>query len=871
MGLFGSKKTYVSTTVYNLAGPIEDRPNYLKTIVLGNAISDKNFSLGSTLTQGYLHGPGMRLRSFFRWAQDNYTSAVGQMSSTLKPSINIDEAAIQASIPHGAGEEVVVKSSNLGGADIEIWAEQWILDNYPERIDEAWTASWDGTQGHITWPDTTVSDFMPWWYEPGGFYVFATYQLKYGYDEGPVVPGTVVTLGSSDSYPDNSGYTLDENTSTTHPVVLNTTTNTTVSYSDGRPNETSSDTVSNSTSYTDTHLRYVKTEYMGQSSSEDRLYSIKTYQSRDETGAVTVHTTTTTSSEVIAGGVTKTTTVEVVEDQIVYTRKYRIDTQDITEKEWSTDKVFIYKFGTGNASLDAMLGEAVEDEGYFPFIPVRANNDWVNENPLIPPNIFPLVKKAYRKSIGGRWSDLVEKLSDNEDLDDLDWIYVVFGVSLNTPEVAGRIYAYDLLKRCMESIGSGEDAMAIWNAQNAVAVVAEADWQAWKAAQADSGNPLYGTDEPPRYPLLYPPSQEIRIFQATQPQLLYDVRLSWNQISEDAGSGPAKPGAKKGDCWFEKGGTSPQEITYLWRQVEDNAWTRLTILGLTSKNYIWQDNHVTVTAHEALDDAEESGFLFPIHYPTYKLMGLIDGTQLSTSCVYLLINTFQVVKKKWYQTGIFKIFIVIVAIVISVYTGGLGGAGLLGGNAAVGASLGFTGLTASIVGGIANAFAAMLLIKMIGVFSNAVFGDQVGALITAIASFVAIGVGVGLANGQNLSLSMGQMMRAENIMKLANVVGRGYAGYVQASMEADYADFQQKMKEIEDQSKQISDLYAQNIGYGRGQFDPMSFLDVATVPVIETGDAFLTRTLMTGSDVVGLSLDLLSNFSDLTLSTDLAI
>ena len=58
MGLFsGSKKTYVSSVVYNMAGPEENRANYLKTLVISNVISDHDTSMSNTITQGYLGGP----------------------------------------------------------------------------------------------------------------------------------------------------------------------------------------------------------------------------------------------------------------------------------------------------------------------------------------------------------------------------------------------------------------------------------------------------------------------------------------------------------------------------------------------------------------------------------------------------------------------------------------------------------------------------------------------------------------------------------------------------------------------------------------------------------------------------------------------
>ena len=72
MGLFSSTKIYVSSTVYNLAGDEINRPDYLKSLVLGNLLTKTDMDIADTIQSGYIKGPGIKLRNFFRWAQDNY-------------------------------------------------------------------------------------------------------------------------------------------------------------------------------------------------------------------------------------------------------------------------------------------------------------------------------------------------------------------------------------------------------------------------------------------------------------------------------------------------------------------------------------------------------------------------------------------------------------------------------------------------------------------------------------------------------------------------------------------------------------------------------------------------------------------------------
>ena len=63
MGLGSSKKKIkVFSDIYNLAGDINKRPNFLKTLVFGQTMYKSHPSMGRAITDGYLKGPGIKLR-----------------------------------------------------------------------------------------------------------------------------------------------------------------------------------------------------------------------------------------------------------------------------------------------------------------------------------------------------------------------------------------------------------------------------------------------------------------------------------------------------------------------------------------------------------------------------------------------------------------------------------------------------------------------------------------------------------------------------------------------------------------------------------------------------------------------------------------
>lgn len=368
------------------------------------------------------------------------------------------------------------------------------------------------------------------------------------------------------------------------------------------------------------------------------------------------------------------------------------------------------------------------------------------------------------------------------------------------------------------------------------------------------------------------------------------MTIGWNYVSETTHSGQAWSGAKQGQLRARyagditltrknirtasnSGSAKKLEVTYTFYSMQEyellwqdgnNTYRKLRVLGLNHNNRVYKNKSVHIDVAEAMGDAEESGFIIPLHTNIYRSMSLVRSTQLSTACSYLVMNSYKKVKQKWYQTGAFKIVVVVVAVVVSVFTAGAGGAGILGAYGAVGASLGFVGLAAVIVGAVANAIAAMVLISIITKVSTALFGDKLGFIIAAIASMVAMNVGTALSTGTSLSTLASEMMNAQNIMQLTSSVGNGISQYINASTAATIQKAEKVMQQYNTDMMAINKQYEEMFGTaGQGVIDPMQFVSM------ESLDSFLSRTLMTGSDIADLSLDMIGNYSDMTLNTDL--
>lgn len=819
MGLFGSKKVYVSSTVQNLAGKEADRPNYLKTTVIGSVLADQE-GIADTLQRAYLKGPQMKLRSFYRWSQrDGTYDQIGSPDAIIGSLSNISGTVVATQIPRDDSQSVSVQTAEVGVADYSYWSEQYILENYKDRFDTEWSSDLDEATGviTITWEDESTTTFTPTM-DKEATYIYAAYMVT---EEGKTKE--TVENDPVDGEPDLEDYTL--------------------------VSDVTEDDVRTRT--------YTKEIYLG--TDEDILGGDKTLKD--------VYTLVWTTTD-------------------APTSSYQVTVETIIVKEWIGPYVFIYKVGSGNAVLDALVESSEEDyndQQFYPFIPIRLDNEFLSDNNY--PDAYAQAKKAFKKSVDGDMDDVIDELSDLESLDDIDHCYAVFGVSANVVENTSRQYMYLFFKKLMDSqVTSGSD-YAEWQENMAAFQESLTAWLEWRDAQDDwIGDP---GDEPAvlAYPLL--PKSLMTLNANGLADFKYKVEISWQTIAETSGSGLAKEDAKVGEVWFETissdllqdklyfkkslitvNSKDSDLIRMYWQKDADN-WVALDILGMEHKNYIYKKKYVGITLKEALEDTEESGFIVPLHYGVVKEMSLVASTQMTTACCYLVFNSYVIKKTGLLGSIFFKILLVVVIIVVIVYAPQLAPT-LANAAAATGTAVGLTGTAALVAGAAINAIAAMVISSIIMKASVAIFGDKLGLIIGTIASVVAMNAGANLLGGQGLTVNFGNMMSAANLTTLTSAVGNVVTGLLRISTMNVIEKSQALQEEYKKQMGEVEDAYADLVGYARGIIDPLA-LSQADNTLVESPSTFLTRTLMTGTDIAQMSMDMLTNMVDITTSNDLPL
>lgn len=900
MGLFDDdEEISVASTLYNLAGDEDERPNFLKSTLFAGIMANSE-SLGDEIVGSYLNGPGIKLRQFFNYCKRN--DFFGLPYATFRQSLVLDPDDVKTAITIPStptGLSLSVTSARVNDGSFDMFAEQYIMNNMYSRILDDWVASYDVDTNTITiqFGNGDIETFNPVDYSSKSTYITAKYYYFFADQTADWVVGSVVSVSA---LPDLTGWTENSSTSTFTPTPLVRTADVVISYNNGDPDEYDSYDASTTGELSTAESEYEGTFYVSDNGnqvvwSHEKYFFTATDYITDDYVEVIVE------EEDLGGGVIKTTTTTITGEQITARWDQQHDTQEIIEGEiYEHERTFIYKIGSGNATLDALVTEASEEgwEEFFPYMPIRLKNKSILHEDY--EDMYADIKKAYRRATDKPFADLVEAVEDNDDIDDIDYATVVYGVSLNVKENSARKYLFSFFDQQFAA-QTNPNAIAEFQADLAQY---EADMAALEEYEATDWENTHYISRPPPPPVPSAPSlpQRSLVVRTDGEGRVdnFDLRTYWTQIDREFNTGTftfidpdtlVSRDSKLNDCMLTNGASITYQVrdgytqtgtgdnatetvryrtvsipsTKIYLQTGDDSYTVITVYGLAHKNVIYDGESVKITAKEALNDDDPSGFIIPLHYPTLIAMGIKDYTQISTACVHILFNSYEVVTTKWYEKGIFRILLVILVIVIAVivFPGAFaGGGGLLGGNLAIGTAAGLTGTAALVVGVVANYLAAIVVSQLLSTFAAEAFGPKWGALVSAL-----LGFALGFAMG-------GFQFDLKTLFNLTNALANGYAGYMQGEAQEIYAEAADEAKKYEKEMEKIQKMIDDLLGGNDLNFNPLFLTDTAygNEPdrvgsyQPETADQFIQRTMLTGSDIVDISKTLVYDHASISLT-----
>lgn len=895
----GRKKIYVSSVIYNLAGEYDERTDYIKHLVMQGVMSGN--SVGSTLVNGTIHGPRSEMQNYFKWAKRNYPMGMPMggifKTDTLRPD---QVLPFLEAVPPYVGWDISIYKTGIVFADYFDWASKWVVANFPDRFHSNWTAEINDDNNLITviWEDETTDSFVPLEYNFSARYVQAHFNYTKAPD--PLDPGVLISSGSTSGpialeidLPDLAKYELIEEyeipSQTKNLTEVETITEV---FSDGRPDVV---TVNTSSSGSRSYTKFVQHFRRLGVVSQDPLDLEHLFMQRfdleiwkepryEETLVEDV-----VVDEPFPGVTRTTTTVTVTQDFSFPAGEDWYWKEDLYQIDWgykSTPQLFQYMIGSGRPELDALDTPPEDQDGYFPMIPVRTHNKMVNHEDLVE-TVYPDAKKAWKRASGGKLIKLIEKVEDNANLGDIDHAFLINGVCLNNITQPAKLYIRTFFNRMYaEQVTSIADYEAFLALEAEKQAYSDA-YELWLVEGGEEPIP------PASLTMKAPARTQIRVHCPDERTNHYDFRVEWRTMTDIIIPGLIDPEGtetnyvklQKGipQTWSEMnegGGVIGMIASVLRKDVDDCLeilWQEnqaqhrmLRIYGLKHVNKVYGGKSVDTTSDEALDDGDDSGFIIPFHYSTMRMMPLKDTNQLCLENTLIVFNCYVIVKKKWYQTFLGQLFIVFVFIAAAaVFTGGaslFAGGGILGSNVAIGGLLGMNGLAGALVGAMANALAGMIITQILNAGLVKIFGAKWGAILSAVFSIVMGGFSKGLLGGE-FNFSFNTFLRADNLLKLTNSVLTAISIHIQEMTQGVFDQMSQDKDEYDKANRDLMEQALEVLGTS-ANFDPMALTDFQKSAPRESSDTFLSRTLLTGSDIAELTHSMITDFSAINLDME---
>jgi hypothetical protein len=875
---FDSDEEIVSgSSAYNLAGDVINRGNFLKNNILHTVMSGASkYGIGKSIVDAHVKGPAASYKRFYRWAESSgYNTQVGNLGGLIYSAEPLSVAGFQYLVPVQATLDQRAISNTVSSLDLHLIALEWIINNTPADRNKEFTASQEQLLGVFT-GNILIT------YVLGGTVVFTpTYNLNsnmpfmYLYYEERVkdIPVITDTGWVTATPPAKVGFTGSPVT-VPQVIVQDEITTTLTEYSDGTPSTTVVTTVPLNLAFDKITGTYTKvTTIVATPLIVGKVTTLVQYE---ESFYNVVYTDVVTVTVEVIMGVTVTTTVTVSTPSLVVYWKYRQVTTELSQTKWSPFKLKIYQKGT-DITGDGLLFSVSNDlQKFYPIIPLRRENTMVDLGNF--PTQYGWNRKAVRRCFGTKrkYNDLIDSLTDNPDISDIDHAWTVFGVSLGTQQQDGKKYLYEFFKNLSDTtIGMGG---AIKNPSTF-----GTQWAAYVAALKSSTNDeIAGTGRPTP-----PVMQDYTMFtnsSGTVQDWLYNVTITAKGGGQVLGTGyHANALGKVGKTWTYIKYTITLEIvrvdaagdyTYTFRdfaviafgkQLTSNSWEEYEFFDLVHVNNVYGGLAVTTLGDAAIASMNEnSSFIVPLFDDAFDELTLVRRTQLSLECAFLVVNYYDKVKIPWYAPGFFKIIVVIIIIVVAVYTGYVSGesVGVLGSNAAVGTSLGLTGAAAITAGAIANAAAAAVISGLLTKVSTAIFGEEFGRIIGLIASAISINA-LSSPDSFNLANSWTELTKADNLIKLSFSGVEQYGSYLQGQASEINTKTQAVLLESNEVLQEITRMTQELLG--NTGIDPATITNALRYAT-ENPAQFLSRTTMTGTEIAELSMKIIEDFPNLQLT-----
>lgn len=514
----------------------------------------------------------------------------------------------------------------------------------------------------------------------------------------------------------------------------------------------------------------------------------------------------------------------------------------------SRKQYFMYRSGSGTyPTLDAINNQTVRASTYYPVVPLRVNNvDKTNPN-NVSANQFKTSTTLLNK-MGLKFRDLGNKINENPDVGDIDHAFFVLGISLNSQYESSKDYLHEFFKYLAQISPSDKERYILWRNS-----FVEVDG----TAQSTS---------PP------PPVNNLSLKQDP-----YDISIAYQyaELTVKNGSigpigtvtrstGPAASitivsNNNNNNSIDLEGDVSV--ITFR-KQISNTQYEEVEICGLEHTNYVYRGHNVAISGQASLSNPDNEGFLIPLCAHVVDAQQIVARTQMTYDCLHIVVNSYTVTKAKWYQTGIFKIVTIAIAVVIAIYSAGTLSAGIAA--AAASATAAGTSVAAAVGTYIATQVAIGVAISMGVTF----LASQINPNLAIFAAVAMLAYGAVSAYQSYGDPSAEGLPYASEVMSMVPAVSKGAETRLEKDLQGVVKQMQEQAENYKKQMQEIEDAM-DALGNPNPNIDIDGLMNAAFFNLFEQPDEFFARTLNMNPGTV--TLDSISGYADyaLTLPTDL--
>lgn len=652
----------------------------------------------------------------------------------------------------------------------------------------------------------------------------------------------------------------------------------------------------------------------------------------------------------------------VVSTEYVITEKYvngvltssstevgAINTQNSTQT--LEDRTFThldsYSYGTGNSRLDSIIDNTRSiTEQFMPVMPIKT---WGNMCSSAWGDLYTAERKLYKKITSktlGKWDEFVDSFKDVGD--DAKMVYYFPAVPINVDHEFANEYFFHFFKWLAINFNGinyfGSDLTIALQADNNIDFKLKYNFQV-------SYKVVNGTPPVPckihnyaRYHVIGTKEADDSVseswsggfddewggFNASGWLKLLVKKLKYDPTAFSASETYIGSRENYPDLTDDEYNALVASSTYtvadrkslesssisFYYKVSDTLYEKVYITNFCFHHYVrnhsleyYLKNSLSKDWRKAIDeeatnekDAGFSPIIIPIARGVLESMGWYRQSNLLQVCHNIIVSGYdqKTIKTKWYQSGLFSVIVIVVAVVITVCSWGssspvtapmaAGAAGSAGGAAAAGIGVGAmtTTLTMAAIADMAiQAIACCLIAKAISYVANKYIGGILGTVVSIVGTVVASYYVTGYYR-QNLAFSgtaeatsmtetlWDSLCSWDGFMNITKITMDNVFNYANVGLQQSYSDFQNYYSSVvadqDTKSQQMKVWTLQQNSWGNDNLTGIlvdstysyasTYKDTLQFTMPEDPDAFQTR-IRGEVDIWDTTIAYTENFFDL--------